>query len=257
MRERTAGRAPAADELRASSESPAIRECAVVVLYDMTHARRSRGAHMSGTPKSQSTTDGADASGGQMEEGVSSPPAPAEYHAVRFYESEKSLARIVAEFLHEGFDGGSPGIVVATADLRAAILQELTDRSLDVVELQRSHDLLLLDAEETLSAFMTGGQPDARKFKDRMCHLIQGMCGDRADCTVRIFGQMVDVLWKGGERDAAIRLEVLWNQLAQTEAFSLLCGYAIGNFYKDANFADICGQHSHIVSADGKSNRVA
>jgi hypothetical protein len=181
----------------------------------------------------------------------------AEYHAVRFYESDRSLARIVSEFLHKGFEGGSPGIVVAAASLRAEIVRELADRSWDAAALQRSHDLLLLDARETLSTFMVDGRPDARRFTDQMCQVIQRVCGDRPDCTVRIFGQMVDLLWQDGERDAAIRLEMLWNQLAQTEAFSLLCGYAMGHFYKDASIADICGQHSHIVSADGKANRVA
>jgi hypothetical protein len=90
--------------------------------------------------------------------------APAEHHAVRFYENDKSLARIVAGFLHEGFDSGSPGIVVATANQRAEILRELNDRSCDVVALERSQDLVLLDAEETLSTFMTDGKPNARKL---------------------------------------------------------------------------------------------
>jgi MEDS: MEthanogen/methylotroph, DcmR Sensory domain len=183
---------------------------------------------------------------------LASSSAAAGYHAVRFYESDGSLARIVAEFLQEGFDRGSPGIVVATATLRAEIIRELTDRSLDVDDLQRSHDLLLLDARETLSTFMIDSQPDAGKFKDQMYQVIQRVCRDRADCAVRIFGQMVDVLWQDGERDAAIRLEMLWNQLAQTEAFSLLCGYAMGHFYKDAHVDEICGQHSHIVSDDGR-----
>lgn len=211
---------------------------------------------MNDTQNSPSTTN-ADTNNRHVEHVAGSSFPPAQYHAVRFYESDTSLARIVAEFLHEGFDRGSPGIVVATANLHAAIIRELKDRSLDVVELQRSHDLLLLDARETLSTFMIDGRPDARKFKDQMCQVIQGLCGDRADYTVRIFGQMVDVLWHDGERDAAIRLEVLWNHLAHTETFSLLCGYAMGHFYKDANFDDICGQHSHIVAADGKATRVA
>ena len=191
-----------------------------------------------------------------MEQVDGSSSAPAEHHAVRFYENDKSLARIVAGFLHEGFDSGSPGIVVATANQRAEILRELNDRSCDVVALERSHDLVLLDAEETLSTFMTDGKPNARKFTDEMCQVIGRVCRGRTNCTVRIFGQMVDVLWQQGERDAAIRLEVLWNQLAQTEAFSLFCGYAIGSFYKDAGLKDICAQHSHIVSADGKATRV-
>jgi hypothetical protein len=193
---------------------------------------------------------------GQMEQVDSSASAPAEYHAVRFYESDRSLARIVAEFLFEGFERGSPGIVVATVNQRASIIGELTDRSVDAVALQRSHDLLLLDAEETLSTFMMDGKPDARQFTHQMRQVLERACRGRTNRTVRVFGQMVDVLWQRGERDAAIRLEVLWNELAQAEAFSLLCGYAIGNFYKSASFGDICSQHSHIVSADGKASRL-
>jgi hypothetical protein len=85
-----------------------------------------------------------------------------------------------------------------------------------------------------------------------MCQAIERVC-DGADGRVRIFGQMVDVLWQRGERNAAIQLEVLWNELAQTEAFSLLCGYAVGHFYKHAAFEQVCAQHSHILSADGQS----
>ena len=192
-----------------------------------------------------------------MESAESTSSEPAQYHAVRFYESDKSLARIVAEFLQEGFANGSPGIVVATAVQRAAIIRELTERALDVVELQRSQDLLLFDAKETLATFMSDGKPDAARFRTQMCQAIASACRGRADCTVRVFGQMVDVLWQEGERDAAIRLEVLWNQLAQSEAFSLLCGYAMGNFYKDASFDAICSQHSHVVAGDGSSTKVA
>jgi hypothetical protein len=209
---------------------------------------------MNGIQKSQFATNPPGTNGGHMEQVVGSTLTPAQYHGVRFYESDRSLARIVAEFLHEGFDAGSPGIVVATASQRAAIVRELTDRSLDVITLQRSHDLLLLDATETLTTFMVDGKPDPVKFRDQMCEVIERACRGRVHCTVRIFGQMVDVLWQKGERDAAIRLELLWNQLAQTKAFALLCGYAMGNFYKDASFGDICGQHSHVVSADGKAN---
>jgi hypothetical protein len=192
-----------------------------------------------------------------MEPVPGSSSAPTPYHAVRFYESDRSLARIVAEFLADGFEAGNPGIVVATPSQRAAIIRELTERSLDVVELQRSHDLLLLDAKDTLSIFMTEGKPDGARFNDQICQVIERCAGGRPECTVRIFGQMVDVLWQEGERDAAIRLEVLWNQLAQTKAFSLLCGYAMGSFYKDANFDDVCRQHSHVVSADGRAKAVA
>ena len=179
------------------------------------------------------------------------------HHAVRFYDSDNSLAQIVAQFLSDGIAAGNPGIVVATPAHRGAILKELIAKSLDVVQLQRSNDLTLLDAQETLSLFMTNGKPNAEAFKNSMCDVIKRVCGGRPDCTVRIYGEMVDVLWQNAQQDAAIDLEMLWNQLANTQAFSLLCGYSMGHFYKDANFQDICRHHTHVVAADGQMSAVA
>lgn len=183
--------------------------------------------------------------------------SPLAYHAVRFYENEKSLSQIVADFLAEGLAAGHPGIVVAAPSQRAAIVRELVARSLDVVELQRSNDLVLLDGKETLAAFMTEGRVDAEAFTTVMCNAIKSVCRGRVDCTVRIYGQMVDILWQDGQQDTAMRLEMLWNQLAQTQAFSLLCGYAMGHFYKDAHVDDVCSHHTHVISANGKRPRVA
>jgi hypothetical protein len=74
---------------------------------------------------------------------------------------------------------------------------------------------------------------------------------------IRAFGEMVDVLWRAGETVAAVKLEVLWNELARTHNFSLLCGYSMGNFYKSAAIDEICGHHTHVVSATGEYGRVS
>jgi hypothetical protein len=179
------------------------------------------------------------------------------YHAVRFYDSEDSLAKIVTEFLADGLTNGMPGIVVATPAQRAAIVRELGARGLDVVSLQQSDDLVLLDAADTMSSFMANATLDARAFHDSLCAAIARAYRGRTDCTVRIYGQMVDMLWKEGKRDLAIRLEVLWNQLANTRRFSLLCGYAVGSFYKDAHFRDVCAQHTHVLGGEGAGAAVA
>jgi len=184
-------------------------------------------------------------------------PIPAQHHAVRFYENDKSLAQIVAQFLSDGLAEANPGIVVATPAHRAAILKELAAKSFDVVRLQRSQDLILLDAQQMLSIFMTNGKPQAEAFKQSMCEVVKKARLGRPDCTVRIYGEMVDVLWKSDQQKAAIHLEMLWNELANTQAFSLLCGYAMGNFYKDANFQEICRHHTHVVCPDGGMTAVA
>jgi hypothetical protein len=161
----------------------------------------------------------------------------ANWSGVRFYEDDQSLARIVAEFLGAGFDAGSPAVVLVTPGQRTAIVRELLRRRIDALALQQSHDLLFLDAEEQLSAFMIDGSVDAARFSEQMRDAIQRVRRGRTDRTVRLFGQIVDVLWRQEKRDAAIQLEVLWNQLARTEGPSLLSGYAVGHFYKDANLA--------------------
>jgi hypothetical protein len=191
-----------------------------------------------------------------MKDAVRSISSP-RYHAVRFYETEESLSQIVAEFLGSGLAAGKPAVVIATPAQRAAIVRALVVRSVDVVRLQRSGDLTLLDAEDTLSTFMTNGEPDAEVFRDSMFAVIKKASRERANCTVQLYGQMVDVLWKDGKCTAAIRLEMLWNQLANTHDFSLLCGYSMGHFYKDAAFDDICGHHTHVISADGSAAAVA
>jgi hypothetical protein len=188
-----------------------------------------------------------------MEADVKSSPVLHNQHTVRFYESDRSLATIVAEFLQGGFANGEPGIIVATPTQRAAVLRELSNKSVDVVELQRSETLMLLDARDTLATFMIDGKPDEARFMSGMSEVIERACKGRSDCTVRIFGQMVDVLWQQDEHEAAIRLEVLWNELAQTKSYSLLCGYAMGHFYKDAKLDDVCAQHTQVDVDDARA----
>jgi len=174
------------------------------------------------------------------------------FHAVRFYEDKASLCRTVADFLGEGFALGHPGMVIATPRHRDALLSELRSRHVDVDRVQSADDLLLFDAREVLATFMVEGMPDATLFKGDIPAAIARLCRGRKECTVHTYGEMVDVLWQDGLTAAAIRLEMLWNQLAMTHDFSLLCGYAMGNFYKHAGMRDVCAQHSHVIAAESR-----
>ena len=176
--------------------------------------------------------------------------ASGHFHAVRFYENKASLCRTVADFLGEGIALEQPGLVIATPEHRKALLLELRSRNVDVDAIVAAGDLLLLDARTVLAAFMVDGMPDAARFNTHVPAAIARLCRGRQDCTIRAYGEMVDVLWQDGFTAAAIRLEMLWNQLAMTHDFSLLCGYAIGSFYKDAGMRDICAHHSHVIAAD-------
>lgn len=172
-------------------------------------------------------------------------------HAVRFYENRDSLARIVGQFLGEGFISGLPAIVIATPEHRDAIRDVLGERFFDVSRLEAVGNLIMADATVLLSEFMVDGMPDAALFQSAVTPLIDKACRGREGCVVRAYGEMVDVLWKAGHTVAAVRLETLWNQLAGTYSFALLCGYSMGHFYKGTAHDELRALHTHPVWDSG------
>lgn len=169
------------------------------------------------------------------------------HHAVQFYGSDESLIATVGSFISEGLIAGQPAIVIATPGHTAAVLDELARRLIDVAQARHIGDLVCLDAEETLATFMAGDMPDAGAFRKNVGEAIEQALGGRVRTPVRAFGEMVDVLWKKGRPEAAIKLEILWNELANSHSFQLLCGYSMGNFYKQARyFEQVCQLHTHV-----------
>ncbi len=172
------------------------------------------------------------------------------FHAVKFYESRESLSHLVAEFLSEGLAAHEGALVIATLEHREDILSELHARGFDAEGMQTRGDLSMLDASDVLAQIMIDGMPDAGRFNTTTSRAIERV-GGRPGHAIRAYGEMVDVLWKQRHDAAAIRLEMLWNKLASTQEFKLLCGYSMGNCYKNAGLAAIHHQHTHVVSASG------
>ena len=173
------------------------------------------------------------------------------FHAVRFYDNEASLCRIVATYLREGLALGQPALLIATREHAQGIVAELRARELNINQLLASSDLVIIDADTALASFMVDGAPHRDKFLRTVTDALRRARGKRHGVSVRAYGEMVDVLWKQGDDEAAIRLEMLWNRLARNDRFSLMCGYAMGNFYKDTDIREVCRQHTHLVHTDG------
>ena len=132
-----------------------------------------------------------------------------------------------------------------------SLLRELKALGADTHELRRTGELQLFDARKMLSAFMVNGLPDPLMFRSNVGDVIERLCANRLPCPIRAYGEMVDLLWQEGNETGAIRLEILWNQLASTYDFALLCGYAVGHFYKetrDSRLEEVRDQHTHVVA---------
>jgi len=174
-------------------------------------------------------------------------PGNAGHHAVQFYRDDAGLCLSVADFLADGIAADQPLVVIATPEHRDLICTELAWRRFPVERLEASKQLLLLDARKTLNQFFFRGKLDTFAFRETIGSAIATVCRNRTDCTIRAYGEMVDVLWRQGKCEEAIELEILWNDLARSHAFSLLCGYAMGSFYKETDRrADVCALHTHV-----------
>ena len=180
--------------------------------------------------------------------------AAAADHRVQFYESDAYLDAAVADFLADGLTVGQPLIVIATESRRLGLGDRLRAGGFDIDGASDAGRLTLLDARETLERFMVGRVPDRDRFTDSIGGLLRRAANaGSSGAVLRIYGEMVDVLWRDGNTDGAIHLEELWNELSTRHAFSLLCAYAMGNFYKSSDaqrFQEICRQHTHVTPTE-------
>ena len=187
---------------------------------------------------------------------IADPPATAaSAHLVQFYDDDESLAAAVARFVAEGLSAGDVITTIATDEHARAVDQRLRADGVDVDAARASGRLLSLDAHETLARFMRNGEPDGQLFDA----VIGGLMSERATVAnggrLRAYGEMVDVLWKSDQKSAALHLEELWNDLQSRRSFTLLCAYAMGQFYKEpATIHGVCATHTQIVGLkhDGK-----
>lgn len=178
-----------------------------------------------------------------------------EAHIVQFYEDDGFLVTEVSRFIGTALGAGDSGIVIATKTHRDQIAQRLLSYGLNTSVAIEQGRYVALDAAETLAKFMTGGQPDPERFTRVLGGVIESArkAAGREDARVAAFGEMVTLLWSEGKREAAIRLEQLWNSLADGHAFSLRCAYPLDGFSRrdcSEPFLRICAEHSSVLPAE-------
>jgi len=170
-------------------------------------------------------------------------------HHVRFYEPDNFIYDTVADFFAAGLRAAQPALLVATPQHRDGVLQRLSRMGLDGRQAINSGQLRWLDAGETLSKFMIDGVPDEALFKTHVGGAIEASRAGREHLLIRAFGEMVDILLRDGQPEAALRLEELWNDLGRDYGFSLLCAYSIANLYREEHwryFRKICNEHIQL-----------
>ncbi len=173
-------------------------------------------------------------------------------HFVQFYEDEAFLLDSLSGFVGAGLRQGDACLVVATQAHREDLEQRLRDSGLDIDSAVASGQYVSLDAFETLSKFMVDGSPDPTLFAEVIGEAVSRAAEGHE--RVRIFGEMVALIWADENYDGAHKLEGLWNELHQVRAFALFCAYPMNargiNDMHLAALGGICDSHSRVIPAE-------
>lgn len=173
-------------------------------------------------------------------------------HVVEFYEDDHEFVAAVARDLATELLGDAAVVVVATARHKPAVEEAIRAAGIDLPRLRAEGRYLSADAAEMLARFMVDGRPEP----DRFHAVVGGMVAEagRTGRRVRVFGEMVAVLWDEGNVTAAIELESLWNELGTQHDFFLHCAYPLASMATAGSLSAarrVCQLHSRVVAPAG------
>lgn len=161
---------------------------------------------------------------------------PKHEHVVQFYPYDSALILPLLEYISTGLRAGDTCIVIASQKHLISLNEQLAESGIDVVAATASGQYMIFDADQTLAKIMANGTPNQKRFVE----LADSMMGAAMSNgkPVRIYGEMVALLWKEGNKEAVIRLEKYWNELGKEYDFSLYCGYPELHFIMHQNELD-------------------
>ena len=173
-------------------------------------------------------------------------------HQVLFYSDDSVFLEGVTHFVGAALKFGNAAIVLATKAHRDSLAEELKAQGVDADVLICQGAYVSLDAVDTLSTFMINDWPDAGRFFEGFKNLIEPAlkAAKARHPRVVIFGEGVALLWAEGKKKAAIRLEQLGNDLAETRKVDILCAYPSNlQIQEDKRwFEAVCAEHSAVYS---------
>lgn len=173
-------------------------------------------------------------------------------HDMLLFDGNETLASGVSRMLCIALDQGHAAVSIATLEHQRFIDEQLHRRGIDVARARQSGQYRSFDAAQMLVEVSVNGVPDAGQFEKVVGAVLQPALKTYA--RVCLFGEMVALLWDAGQRDSAIRLEKLWNDLVKAKPVVLHCAYPQSAASDPAlahAFNKVCIEHCEILAADG------
>ena len=146
-----------------------------------------------------------------------------------------------------GFINGDAVVVIATKEHLAG-LEQLLNKNLNVKKIIQEKRYLALDADVILEQILVGDNIDKSRFENAIKNILMDVKHESGS-TIRVYGELVAILWGQGNRKATVELEKLWHEFCNSGVICLFCAYPKRGFRQDAieSIQDICACHSTLV----------
>jgi len=169
-------------------------------------------------------------------------------HVVQFYDRDEELAPSAGGYLADAIAEGGTAIILATTARCAAFEARLAACGVDVAAARCDGTLVCLDAVRLARRLTRAGQVDRAGFDAEIRPAI--LAAAERGGPVRVYGEVVAVLWAAGHVNAALELEGFWNELGREIAFSLHCGYprqSVGDSEHQGAVSQVCRLHTGVL----------
>ena len=151
-------------------------------------------------------------------------------HIVYSYTNESELAEAVFIFARAGLRKGEAVLLTMTADHYKPVKVLLEDDGFDTQQLEATGQLVWRGAKILLQKIMIDAKSSGGKRR-----------------SVRVFGEMVDLIWTSRPATTQ-RLEELWNQVIAEHSVPLLCAYSLGGSRPPKLTESLLACHSHALA---------
>ena len=150
-------------------------------------------------------------------------------HEVVFYSDQSSFIETVSQFLGSALKAGDATVVILANSKREALVHRLQAMGLDIAALVEEGRYIPRDPTQVLSTFMVNGLPEPNRFQRVASGIIQTAAKTlrKEPTQVVICGECAPVLQSEGNPEAALKLEELWNEIAQSSSIHILCTYPL------------------------------
>ena len=159
-------------------------------------------------------------------------------HQILFCSDDAALLDGLAVFLAATLNVGDPAIVWATESHRESLRQRLYGLGIDADAALQHGTYISSDVSEppdpdrTLLAIQRLREAAIKMGKKRPR---VSVCGERAG-----------LFWAEGKTDAALRLERLLNELAESQEIDILCVYPLSRGQEQPAFQSLCAEHTAV-----------